>query len=40
MKHEKWDVGAGVFLWILRNFEEHLFDRTAPVVEMKHLPDE
>ena len=28
--YEKRDSGTGAFLWILRNFKEHLFYRTLP----------
>ena len=30
-------VGAGVFLWILRNFSEHLFYKTPPVAASDNL---
>ena len=34
-KHQSWserrDSGTGVFLWILRNLKEHLFDSKPPV---------
>ena len=29
-RSEKRDSGTGVFLWILRNFQEHFFNRTTP----------
>ena len=32
----KRDSGAGVFLWIFRNFQEHLFYRTPPVVASEY----
>ena len=34
----KRDPGTGVFLWILRSFQEHLFYRTPPVAASTSFP--
>ena len=34
----KWDYSTGVFLWILLNFEEHLFWRTSAASARYPLP--
>ena len=33
--YQKRDSGAGVFLWILSNFQQHFFYRTPPVTASK-----